>query len=243
VHRSGAGPLPRSLHGIDVTRALPALLALAYLATAQAAVFMASDTLALIAGMILALLVLLPGLLRLRIAALLCLVLVAAALMWLHGRALAHLPLYLPPILLNLFLAWLFGHTLAAGRVPLVERMVRAIGAHPEPLADTVVRYARQVTLAWTLFFIAMALLNLLLAMLAVPHGLLSAFGVTPPLVVPQTTWSLFANLLNYLLVGVFFVAEFAWRRRVLGPLPYRGFGDFLGRLARVGPTVWRDAR
>ncbi len=223
-----------------MSHALPPLLALGYLLAAQLAVFLRSDGWALVAGLLLGLLILSPGLLRGRPLAWLALLLLAAGLLWLQSRSLGLLPLYAPPVLLNLFLAWLFGHTLRGGRAPLIERVIRAMGAHPEPIDPAILSYARSLTRAWTIFFVALALLNLGLAMIASPNGLLLTAGITPPLTLPQSGWSLFSNALNYLLVGAFFVIEFAYRKRRFA-VPYRNLADFFRQMARLGPAFWRN--
>lgn len=100
--------------------------------------------------------------------------------------------LYAAPVLVPLALLWFFGRTLLPGQIPFITRIATAIrGPLPEPLYI----YTRHVTQLWVLAFAAMALANLLLAMLA------------PPFV-----WSLFTNFINYLLVGVLFVAEWLYR-------------------------------
>jgi uncharacterized membrane protein len=223
-----------------LSRVLPPLLAIGYLLAAQAAVFLHSDAYALVAGFLLALLMLSPALAGRRAWAWLLLVALAAGLLWLQWQSLGLLPLYAPPVLLNAFLAWLFGHTLRGDAMPLIERVIRAMDVHAEPLDPEIVRYARQLTGAWTVFFVAMGTINLVLALLASPGGLLLTAGLVPPISVPQSAWSLFANLLNYVLVGVFFVVEFAYRRRRFADLPDRNLADFCRRLARLGPRFWR---
>ena len=56
---------------------------------------------------------------------------------------------------------------------------------------------------------------------------------------VPREHWSLIANLLNYGVVGGFFVGEYALRRRFFPDRPYRNFGEFLQQMARLGPQFW----
>ena len=107
---------------------LPAVLAVAYPLLAHAAAWTASAGLALVAGFLLALL--------------LC----AAGLLWLHGRALGTLPLLAPPVLLNAFLAWLFARTLRAGRRPLIEHMVWTLHGEPDALDPRIAPYARRLT-------------------------------------------------------------------------------------------------
>jgi len=107
--------------------------------------------------------------------------------------------LYLPPVAINLGLCWLFGRTLARGRVPLIARF--AILERGE-LSDELATYTRMLTWLWTLLFAGAALASLLLALSG-----------------NRDAWSLFTNLVNYLLVAALFLGEFAWRR-----LRYRGY-------------------
>ena len=97
---------------------------------------------------------------------------------------------------LQLILFITFGRTLLAGRQPLCTRFAEAVHALVTPQHEI---YARQVTIAWTLFFAAMALASTLLFFLA-----------------PLATWSVFANFLTLPLVALMFIAEYWVRRRVL---------------------------
>ena len=100
---------------------------------------------------------------------------------------------------MQLILFVTFGRTLIAGRQPLCTRFAQAVHA---PLTPRHEIYARQVTIAWTLFFAAMALISTLLFFLA-----------------PLATWSVFANLLTLPLVALMFIAEYWVRRWVLPDL------------------------
>jgi uncharacterized membrane protein/3-hydroxymyristoyl/3-hydroxydecanoyl-(acyl carrier protein) dehydratase len=150
----------------------------------------------------------------------------------------AALVLLLPPVLLNAFLAWLFGHTLARGSVPLIERLVRLLQPPGEPPEPAIVRYAGRLTQAWTALFTVLAAVNLGLAACAVPGGLLESMGVPAPAVVSRQTWSLFANVLNYAIVAAFFLLEYAYRRRSFPGRPYRNLADFLRRALAAGPAL-----
>lgn len=97
---------------------------------------------------------------------------------------------------MQLILLMTFGRTLIAGRQPLCTRFAEAVHA---PLTPQHKIYARQVTVAWTLFFAAMALVSTSLFFLA-----------------PLTTWSVFANFLTLPLVALMFIAEYWVRRWVL---------------------------
>ncbi len=85
-----------------------------------------------------------------------------------------------------------------------------------------------------------LALVNLTLALLAVPNGLLASVGIASPLPVTRTQWSWCANVMNYGVVAGFFWAEFRYRQRLF-PGRYHNLLDFLRRMARLGPSFWRD--
>lgn len=143
--------------------------------------------------------------------------------------------LMLPPVLLNGFMAWLFGRTLRDGEMPLIERAARAMRGPGAVLADEVVAYARGVTQAWTALFVVLAVANLVLAAFARPGGLLLAAGFDPGVSVPLSAWSLFANVLSYLFIGALFAIEFIVRGRRFPHQPYSGVVDFTRRLAAQG--------
>jgi len=188
-------------------------------------------------------LVLFPGLrnarplawIMLPVAAL-CLYAVAA-----HGRTL--LLLFLPPILINGFMAWVFGRTLKPGRTPLIERAIVALHGTTDDVTAEMLTYARSLTLVWACLLSALAAINLVLAVLADPGGLLMSAGLHSPVTVPLGVWSLFANVLNYLIVGALFVGEYWLRRRRFPQQSYRGFFDFTRRLAGVGSLFRPTAR
>jgi len=96
----------------------------------------------------------------------------------------------------NALLAVVFGRTLAAGREPLCTRFARIL--HPT-LPPEVVAYTRGVTLAWTIFFAALASLSAALYL----GGYLTA-------------WSVLATMASPILVGLMFVVEYAVRLRAL---------------------------
>jgi uncharacterized membrane protein len=221
-----------------------AWLGVAYPVLAHVAVASGSAALTLAAVGVLALLVLGPGLVRGRPIAWLAAVLVAIGMAMLHRAGIESLPLYAPPVLITAGMAWLFGHTLRAGSRPLIERLVRLLHAPDEVLDPAIAPYARRLTLAWTLLFVALSAVNLALALCASPGGLLLAAGVEPPVRVPREVWSLFANLLNYVILVAFFVVEYAYRRYRFPQQPYDGIVDFTVRAMKVGPQVFvRPAR
>lgn len=97
----------------------------------------------------------------------------------------------------NALLAVVFGRTLRSGQTPLCTRLAEFV--HRPAVPPVVVRYTRQVTVAWTLFFAVSATLSTSLFALA-----------------PVEVWSFYANLLGMPLVGLMFVGEYLVRCRVL---------------------------
>jgi uncharacterized membrane protein/3-hydroxymyristoyl/3-hydroxydecanoyl-(acyl carrier protein) dehydratase len=146
--------------------------------------------------------------------------------------------LFLPPVLLNAYLAWLFGHTLAPGSSPFLERLVRLLQPPGVPFEPGVIDYTRKLTRLWTGLFLSFGAINLVLAALARPGGLLETAGIEAPVSVPIDVWSLFANVFNYLIVAALFLLEFAYRRRRFPGRPYRNLPDFLHRSIAVVPAL-----
>jgi len=155
----------------------------------------------------------------------------------------AALLLFLPPVIINLGLAWLFGHTLARGRTPLVAQIVALLHPDNDVPDESVWDYARSVTVCWTVLFCVNASICLVLALLATPLGLLSAFGIAPPFGIATSHWSGFANFGCYGLSGLMFVLEYAYRRRRYPEQPYRNLFHFLARAASVGPALSKQLR
>ncbi|MBS0376110.1 MAG: hypothetical protein JSR73_16135 [Proteobacteria bacterium] len=170
---------------------------------------------------------------------LLVLALGAAALAASEQRVVAaRVAVLLAPAAINLALAVLFGHTLLAGRMPLVERIVRLLHAPEEILDAAVYGYARAVTGLWTALFVFNATTCLVLALLATPRGLLATLGWPPPVSVPLAAWAFFADFGCYGLTALLFLGEFLYRRRRFPWQPYRSLGEFLRSAAGVGPAL-----
>lgn len=152
-----------------------------------------------------------------------------------------HIALLLMPMIFLLLLAWLFGRTLMAGRIPVIGKIVRALeGDARGHVSEDLDRYTRGLTALWTGVFIVMALINLILAMIATPGGLLARAGIPSAGSISDSQWSWFANWLNYGLVGTVFAIEFAYRKRRF-PGRYKNAADFFRRMASLGPAFWRD--
>lgn len=217
-------------------------LALLYPLLAHVAAVEGDRRLAALALGDIALILLLDGLLAGRRRQWLLLLLAIPALLLLSRTAFAMVPLLLMPALLIAVVASGFARTLRAGRIPLIASIVEALeGDDAANLPVRLQRYTRGLTLAWALLLGSLALVNLVLALCAVPGGVLASIGVSPPLTVTNMQWSWFANGFNYGILALFFVVEFACRRRCF-PERVHGFRHFATRLARMGPSFWRRA-
>ena len=223
------------------TAGLRLLLALAYPLLAHLAGARHDPAVAAIALADLSLVVLLQPLLQRRVGAWLLLAAIVLGLFSLARSHYALLPLLLVPVALIGLVAWTFGRTLRRDRVPLITQIVAALDAlPPTQLAPELRSYTRNLTLAWAGLLGTLALANLVLAMLAVPNGLLASVGIASPLTVSEAQWSWFANIFNWGIVGGFFVGEYLLRKRRF-PGRYRSFLDFMQRMARLGPAFWRQ--
>lgn len=221
--------------------AIQIVLAVAYALLAHGASAGGDARLALAALLVLVLLVMIAPLARLRAWAFPVTVALAAGSWWLYRAGLATLPLLVAPVAFVALVAWVFGRSLAPGRVPLITRIVSGLdGVPPAQLRPDVAAYARSLTGLWTGALVLLGLANLVLALLAEPGGLLAQAGVASPYPITHEQWSWFANLLNYGLVGGLFALEFQWRRRRF-PDREQGFFGFLRRLGGLGPAFWRD--
>jgi uncharacterized membrane protein len=93
-------------------------------------------------------------------------------------------------------LGFTFGRSLMPGRVALCTQLA---DKERGPLSAQEVRYTRQVTAAWTVFFFVITAVSTLLFVSA-----------------PLRIWSLFINFCVLPLVGAMFIAEYQIRRRIL---------------------------
>ena len=101
-----------------------------------------------------------------------------------------------------------FGLSLLHGRLPLCTQLADKVHG---PLGPAELRYTRQVTAAWTIFFLANAGVTLLLYALA-----------------PLRIWSMFVNFASLPLIGLMFAAEYAVRRRILNQVKTGGLSATL---------------
>ena len=126
-----------------------------------------------------------------------------------HYPPAAEMMLFLPPVLINCLLGFLFARTLRKGSVPLISTFAKL--AHDHELDEVTLRYTRTVTKIWVGMFVFFALQSLLLAVFA-----------------PLAVWSLFTNFINYMLVVLLFFVEYQVRIRHLPQLEHPGFIGFM---------------
>ena len=129
--------------------------------------------------------------------------------------------LKLPPVIIDLALAVWFGRTLAPGEEPMIGWFARLVRGSELP--PDLASYARFSTVMWTALFVGMAAAAAALAALATPR-----------------TWSLFANGIEYLLVGVLFVGEHVFRRVRYRHHEPRSLAEVVRTVARAGKLAPR---
>ncbi|NBF01905.1 hypothetical protein GV819_06335 [Pseudomonas sp. Fl5BN2] len=100
------------------------------------------------------------------------------------------------PVLISSFMLGLFGLSLKYGP-PVAERLARI--SEPD-LPEKAVRYTRQVTIAWSVFFLCNGMLAAALTLWA-----------------PLSWWTLYNGLIAYGLMGLLFAIEWLLRQRVRG--------------------------
>lgn len=222
-------------------RLLQVLLAVAYALLAHAASLRQSDAFAAAALVVLALLLLVAPLAARRPWAWLALPLLLATTWFAWRGGYAGLPLLLVPVAFIALIGSWFGRSLRPGRVPLITRIVAALEELPaDQVAPELRDYTRALTAGWAGLLALLAVVNLVLALIASPGGLLASAGIAAPVTISREQWSWFANLLNYGIVGAAFVGEY-WVRKRRFPGRYRSFADFLRKLAALGPAFWKD--
>ena len=117
--------------------------------------------------------------------------------------------LFMPPVVLFALLAWWFGGSLRPGREALITRIALVMTDNQLPQAEY--NYTRRVTWIWAVFFVVMCIESILLAVFA-----------------PLMVWSTMTNFVNYILVALVFVLEFAIRKMILKQNRFTSFFRFI---------------
>jgi uncharacterized membrane protein len=100
--------------------------------------------------------------------------------------------IYLPPTLIDFVVAYIFARTLFRGRMPLIEYYMRVV--HPE-LPPHLIRHARRLSALWASVMTALGVIAAVLAL----AGYIEL-------------WSVFVNLVSYLVVAGVFMLEYLYR-------------------------------
>lgn len=133
------------------------------------------------------------------------------------------LGLSIMPAVVNLLLARLFQMTLEQGSEPLISRIAQ-IARREGPLPNELATYTRRLTAAWAIFFLALSFSSLLLAAFA-----------------SLETVMLFANTLNMIFIGLFFVIENLYRRFRYRHYSHTPLRQLLGTIAIHGWQANRE--
>jgi uncharacterized membrane protein len=108
-------------------------------------------------------------------------------------------------IAMECLMGWGFCRTLLPGHEPLISQFARRI--HGTDYSPAVATYTRQVTWAWTLYFVVVGVIS-------------SILFVSAPLAV----WSWFVNFGAFILLGFMFAGEYVVRRWRLRDMTHISF-------------------
>lgn len=221
--------------------ALRVALALAYPLLAHAASARADGHLAALALLAVVAFVLIGQLLQLRALAWLALLLSVALVPVLATSRWAMTPVLLMPVLFLAGASWVFARTLARQREPLISRVILAVDTQGQgQLSPELQAYGLGLTRTWAWLLGLLAVFNLVLALIAVPAGVLASAGIAAPITITEVQWAWLANWVNYGLVGLLMVGEFQYRKRRF-PGRYRNVMEFVGKLRDVPMAQWRQ--
>ena len=117
--------------------------------------------------------------------------LAAACLYWSDSMVFL---VYFPPLFAFAFMAYFFYRTLGPGIDPLITRVARK--EHPDLPAE-VAQFTRTLTWAWSLCFVLLFLVALLLASF-----------------LPLDSWSRWVHALGYVVPATLFLGEYVYRHR-----------------------------
>ena len=121
------------------------------------------------------------------------------------------------PSLIHCVLFLMFLSSLRSGDIPIITRV--AIMMRPE-LTEPERVYTRKVTIAWSLVFLLMGVVSILLALFA-----------------SAESWSWFVNVISYFIIAGMFISEFMVRRRVFPEIVDYNLATFLKNMVRVNPN------
>jgi uncharacterized membrane protein len=136
------------------------------------------------------------------------------------------------PALIAAVVCWMFARTLLPGRRPLIARAIVAIDGAAQLDDPAVARYARQLTLTWTLYQALLAGIALLLALRT---------WWWPQLWSALPGPRLFGGVVLPLAVAALALGEFAARPLLLPQAPRRSLLRFIRDLVRAWPALLNE--
>lgn len=162
-----------------------------------------------------------PALVRLRLWALIAMLMLAAAGAWVVATGDVSALLQLAPILIFVLLALFFGRTLTGNSVPLVTRIAAAARDIPadrarQEMAPELWRYTWRVTAFWAFMFLLFAIEDLFMLWLS------------PPL-----PWPYLVNVANFVIVLTLLVGEYLYHSRRYPNPKHKNFLDFARDVAQ----------
>ena len=128
--------------------------------------------------------------------------------------------IYLPSIFILFSLFLLFSHSLQKGQTPLITHYAIILN-NKQKLDEQHFSYTRSLTLVWAIFLLSMVIISITLAVF---YSLAS--------------WSLFSNIISYVLITIFFVLEFFFRKRYFPNIPSLkgGFFKYIRTIIKIRP-------
>ena len=130
---------------------------------------------------------------------------ISGVIIWRNSATIAHYIGWICMVqrsALFMLLAFTFGLTLRSGHIPFVSQIAEVVHG---PLNARLARYTRQVTVAWTLFFAALAVLLFLIFFILGQH-----------------VWVLISGTASMALIALMFIVEYTVRCRQI-PISERG--------------------
>jgi len=122
--------------------------------------------------------------------------------------------LYLPPILFPLLILSVFFRSLLPGQTPLVTAVAEQARGK---LTEEMSLYTRNVTIIWAIIL-----------------GFLTVEALLLPWLVSDYTWSLFTNIINYVVIASMFVGEYMVRRVRFRDYDHPGFIQYIQIVLRA---------
>jgi len=134
--------------------------------------------------------------------------------------------IYMPPVLILFGLFFLFSQSLFGDQIPLITRYAMMLN-DKDKIDERHYNYTRILTILWSIFFLLMAITSLSLAIFS-----------------SLDTWSLFTNVISYILISAFFVIEFYVRKRLFSNLDSLedGFFQFIRKISKISPFSTNNA-